>query len=230
MKNAKVDDKSKFLLSVMAAILIVAASFFLGYRNLEEKAKKLEAQNAELETRIASLQMYFDTEEQNRKDTEDMTKEIKQIFSQYAGDARVEDGIYEAYNLHAASANVLELEKIGFASPTTLTSIPIEIVQAAKIEEFQDEIDFVQFDITYEGKVSYEGLKGMIDEMINGDYDLAIGNMSYHIDEEFFVDGSTLLSFYCVTGAGCDYTEPEVVPYETGIGNLFGISTSTEEK
>ena len=55
MKNAKVDDKSKFLLSVMAAILIVAASFFLGYRNLEEKAKKLEAQNAELETTSLKL-------------------------------------------------------------------------------------------------------------------------------------------------------------------------------
>lgn len=230
MKNAKVDDKSKFLLSVMAAILIVAAAFFLGYRNMEEKAKKIEAQNAELETRIAALQMYFDTEEQNRKDTEDMTAEIKSIFSQYSGDARIEDGIYEAFNLNAASVNTLVIKEIGFATPDVLTSISAETVQAAKIEEYNEEIRFVEFDVTYDGMTSYEGLKGMIKEMTDGDYDLAIGNMSYHINENNYVEGTTLLSFYSVTGAGCDYTEPEVAEYETGIGNLFGITTSIEEK
>jgi hypothetical protein len=227
-KNNNVDDKSRFYMAIAVSISLIAIAFFVGYRNMESKATSIEAENQNLRTRIAALQMYYDTEEQNIKDTESMTEAIKNIFASYSGSARYEDGIYEAFNLHGASGNVFDLTQIGFATPENISVIPADVVNAAQIEGYDQEIRFRKFDVSYEGRVSYEGLKGMIDQVLTGNYDLAIGNMSYHLNEEGYVEGESLLSFYYVQGAGCDYEQPQVVEYETGLSNLFGVTTSVE--
>lgn len=223
-KKANIDDKSKFMYALIIAVLLIGVAFFAAYRNLESSADKINAENAALTQRIASLEQYYLTEEQNKADTEAMTVEIKDIFSTYPGDARYEDGIYEAFNLHGDSFNTLEFESIGFADPESVKEIPYETVTAAGIEEYTEEINFNQFNVSYRGKVTYEGLKNMVREIANGKYNLAIGDMTYAITESGLIDGSTSLSFYSVSGAGCEYTEPPVSAYETGLENLFGVS------
>lgn len=224
MKNHKVDDKSKFLYAVILSVLLVGLCIIFGYKKLEDKARTLNTENSNLETRIASLKMYYDAEEQNIKDTEAMTAEISEIFKAYPGDARFEDGIYEAYYLYGASANTMDFEKVAFTLQSPVKEIPVETVLASEIEGFEEPIRFNQFDVAYDGKVTYEGLKGMIEQINGDDYFLAIGKMNYKITEEGLIEGTTLLSFYSVEGAGCDYTQPPVVPYETGLSNLFGVS------
>ncbi len=228
--SASIDDKSKFLYAVIIAILLIAVAFFAGYRNMESSAAKYEAENANLQSRIDSLVQYYETEEQNKADTEAMTQAIADIFSTYPGDARFEDGIYEAFNLYGGSFDSLQLESIGFANSFSVKDIPIEIVQSAQIEGYDQEINFNQFDVSYSGQVTYEGLKGMVREIANGKYNLAIGNMSYEITDTGYIDGKTQLSFYSVNGAGLSYTEPPVEEYETGIQNLFGVTMITTEE
>ena len=228
MKNVKVDDKSKFLSAVLLSIVLIGVAFFLGYRKFEDNAARLQGENNALRDRIASLKAYYDTEEQNKADTEKMTKEISEVFSQYDGDARFEDGIYEAFNLRAGSENTFELESIGFNTPGAIRRIPIETVAAAQIEGYDSEIAFDKFDVSYKGQISYEGLKSMVREIASGDYNLAIGQMNYQILDTGLIDGSALLSFYYVEGAGCPYEEPPVSNYDTGLDNLFGVSTPAE--
>ena len=93
MKNVKIDEKSKFLSAVLLSIVLIGVAFFLGYRKFEDKATEFENENVALEQRIKSLEQYYITEEQNRKDTETMTKAIADVFKNYPGDARFEDGI-----------------------------------------------------------------------------------------------------------------------------------------
>lgn len=226
MKNIKIDEKSKFLSAVLLVIVFIGVAFFLGYRNLEDAASRMEAENSELESRIASLEQYYITEEQNQKDTETMTKAIADIFSEYPGDARFEDGIYEAFNLHGASQNSLEFQSIGFSYPESVKEITAEVVTAANIEGYTDEINFYHFDVDYKGSLTYEGLKSMVREIAEGDYNLAIGRMSYEITENGLISGDAILSFYSVDGAGCDYTEPPVSVYDIGLENLFGVNGS----
>ena len=228
MKNVKIDEKSKFLSAVLLSILLVGIAFFFGYKKLEEKANTLNAENTSLENRIKSLEAYYLTEEQNKKDTETMTAEIKDIFSHYAGEVRYEDGIYEAFNLRGGSDNTFTLESIGFSGNTSIKRISSETVNAAQIEGFDKEISFNKFDVSYIGNITYEGLKSMVREIANGDYNLAIGQMSYSILPSGDIEGSALLSFYSVTGAGCPYTEPPVSSYDTGIDNLFGVNPIVE--
>lgn len=226
MGKHKVDDKSKFLYAVILVILGVGIAYLFGYRKLEAKANAYEADNSNLRTRIASLEQYYLTEEQNKEDTEAMTKEIADIFDNYAGDARFEDAVYEAAFLYRASMNTIEYDTIGFTQNMPIKEIPAEVVVAAGIEDYTDAISFNQMDVSYSGRVTYEGLKGMIEQIANGDYNLAIGKMTYQITETGFIEGDTLLSFYSVDGAGCDYTEVPVQEYQTGLQNLFGVNGS----
>ena len=224
MGKNKVDDKSKFLYAVIIVVLGVGLAFLFGYRKLEAKATAYETDNANLRTRIAALEQYYLTEEQNKEDTEKMTEEIKEIFSEYSGDARFEDAVYEAYHLYGASMNTIEYDTIGFTENLPIKEIPSEVVTAAGIEEYTEAINFMQMDVSYSGKVTYEGLKGMIEQIATGDYNLAIGEMSYQITDSGYIEGDTLLSFYSVDGAGCEYEEVPVVAYQTGLSNLFGVS------
>jgi len=223
MKNMKIDEKSKFLSAVLLAIVLCGLVFFFGYKKLEEKADRFNADNASLESRIKSLETYYKTEEQNKKDTEEMTKLIADVFAQYPGDARFEDGIYEAFDLYEASDKSYEFESVGFSANAPVKVIPAEIVTAAGIEAYNNSISFNHFDVSYNGKVTYEGLKGMVRDIAVSDYNLAIAQMAYKIEDDGYISGNALLSFYSVKGAGCPYEEPPVVAYETGLENLFGV-------
>lgn len=229
MKNVKLDDKSKFMYAVIFAVIILVAGFLFGYKKLEDKANSLNNQNADLESRIASLETYYLTEEQNKKDTETMTQAIVDVFDDYAGDCRADDGIYEARNLITASGNTMEVDVINLAGNVVIKEIPLETVAAAQIEGFDQTIDFQRFDVTYDGRITYDGLKSMVDEIANGEYNLAIGNMSYFIGVDGYIHGKSLLSFYSVTGANCPYEQPPVFDYEVGLENLFGVSGSVSE-
>jgi hypothetical protein len=224
MKNVKIDEKSKFYTTVFLMVVLCGVAFFLGYRKFEEKKAALDVDSSNLEARISELEQYYLTEDQNKADTEKMIESMHDIFSAYQSDARSEDGIFEAYNLIRGSEQALELSTIGFESPAVVKEVPADVVAAAGIEEYQDAITFYNFDVTYEGKVTYEGLKGMIREIANGDYNLAIGQMKYAINPDGYIEGRSQLSFYYVDGAGLDYSQPPVVEYETGLQNLFGVS------
>lgn len=224
MKKVKIDEKSKFYYAVILVILAIGLAFFFGYKKFEAKAASLNSENSNLETRIKSLEQYYITEEQNKKDTETMTKAIGDIFSAYPGDARFEDGIFEAFNLYGASQNSLEFQSIGFSETKSVKNIPADIVIASGVEGYDQMIDFNQFDVIYRGRITYEGLKGTVEEISTGNYNLAIGQMNYKVSEDGYIEGSTMLSFYSVDGAGCPYTEPPVSEYETGLSNLFGVT------
>ena len=224
MKKVKIDEKSKFLSTVLVCVVLIGVAFILGYKKFEDKADIVNNENAALESRIQSLEMYYIAEEQNKKDTETMTAAIKDIFSKYPGDARFEDGIFEAFNLYGASQNSLEFESIGFSDTKAVKEIPADTVVAAGIEGYDSAIDFNQFDVIYRGKLTYEGLKGTVEEISTSDYNLSIGLMNYQISDDGFINGSTMLSFYSVDGAGCEYEQPPVDEYATGLSNLFGVS------
>ena len=230
MKNVKIDDKSKFLSAVLLSVLLIGLAFFFGYKKFEDNASRLNADNTNLENRIKSLEAYYITEEQNKKDTADMSAKITEVFSHYAAEARFEDGIYEAFNLRAGSDNTFNLSSIGFSAVAPLKVIPVETVTAAQIEGLDKEISFNKFDVSYRGDITYDGLKSMVREIASGDYNLAIGQMTYAITDTGIIDGTSLLSFYSVSGAGCTYEEPPVLSYDTGLDNLFGVSVVTVDE
>lgn len=227
MKNVKIDEKSKFYTAVLLVIVFIGVAYFLGYRKFEDKAFALQSENVNLETRIAELEMYYLTEQKNKDDTAKMTQEISDILNEYSGDARYEDGLFEAFTLYGDSNNTLVLKKIVFGGTENYRSIPSEVVAAANLEGLSGDIAFNGFIVSYSGLIQYSGLKDMVRKISTAPYDLGIIKMKYEINEDSVIEGTTNLAFYYVTGAGLDYQEPPFADYETGIENLFGVDGTT---
>lgn len=224
----KVDNKSVFAIVALLCFLAIFFSYLFGYKKLEEQATRLRSENGELESRIASLKTYFETEEENKKDIETMTANLDEIYSQYAGDIRSEDGLYQGIQMTEASE--IQYSSIGFGAKESILTIPLETVQAAGLENYQNEISFKEFDVTYDGIVGYDELKELVRSLDDSGYDLAIGSLSFTGTDQAKLSGSTLISFYCVTGIDAEYKEPPVEPYEVGTGNLFGYNFIEEEE
>ena len=227
----KVDNKSVFAVVALLCFVALFMSYIFGYKKLEEQATRLQHENDELNTRIASLETYYKTEQQNKDDIESMTASLNEIYSQYAGDVRPEDGLYQGILMTEASK--IQYSSFGFGGNEAILTIPAETVQAAGIENYQNEIKFNEFDVTYDGVVGYDELKELVKSLDESGYDLAIGSLSFTGTDQAKLSGSTLISFYSVAGIDAEYKEPPVEPYEVGTGNLFGfnfIETEEEEE
>ena len=224
----KVDNKSVFAIVALLCFLALFSAYMFGYKKLEERATRLANENGELNNRLASLQAYFDTEEKNKADIESMSASLDQIYSQYAGDVRQEDGLYQGILMNDASD--IKYSSVGFGGNVPILTIPVETVQAAGLENYQEEITFNQFDVTYDGVVGYDELKELVNSLDDSDYDLAIGSLSFTGTDQATLQGTTLISFYSVSGVGADYNEPPVEPYEVGTGNLFGFTFIEKEE
>jgi len=223
-----VDPKSSFIIVAMLSVVILGCVYFFGFKKLEENADRLVSENNQLRTRIESLKTYYDTEAQNKADIETMSKDIDVIYSKYAGDVRQEDGIYEALEMSGASG--IQYSSIGFGGNVPIKSISAETVQAAGLEKYQDAISFNRFDVTYDGVVGYNELKDLVNSLQNNDYDLAIGSLSFTGNDQALLQGTSLISFYSVSGIGAEYKEPPVTSYEVGTDNLFGFTFIEKEE
>lgn len=228
MKNKKVDNKSVFALVALLCVVAVFFAYIFGYKKFEEQATRLSRENDDLNNRIESLKTYYETEEQNKADIVTMSASIDEIYSQYAGDVRQEDGLYQG--LQMSEASDMRYSSIGFGGNSSIKDISAETVQAAGLEKYQDGISFNSFDVTYDGIVGYDELKELVKSLDESSYDLAIGSLSFTGNDEAKLQGSALISFYSVSGIGAEYKEPPVVPYETGTGNLFGFTFIEKEE
>lgn len=223
-----VDNKSIFALVVLLCFLGLLAAYFLGYKKMEDKANQLVGENNNLRTRIESLKTYYDTEAQNKADILTMSANIDEIYSKYEGDVRQEDGIFEAMEM--ADASGIVYSSIGFGGNVAIKNISVDTVQAAGLEKYQDAISFRRFDVTYDGVVGYAELKELVNALDGNYYDLAIGSLSFTGNDRAKLQGTSVISFYSVTGIGADYNEPVVTPYSVGTDNLFGFTYIEKEE
>ena len=225
----KVDSKQTFGVVLALSCVLLVVIYFFAYKKLEDQATRINNENDSLRNRISELQGYYDDEPFNKQAIESMTNELNTLFDVYPGDTRFEDGIYEAITLYGVSK--IEYSNISFASKTPIKEISGETVTGAGIEKYNEAISFNRFDVTYDGVISYDGLKDFVREVAGGKYNLAIGNMSYSGTEIGELSGTALISFYSVSGAGCAYEEVPVSTYDIGTSNIFGyINVATAEE
>jgi hypothetical protein len=226
----RVDSKQTFAIVLALSFVLLVVVYFFVYKKFEEQATRLTNENNALRSRISELQGYYDDEPNNKQAIASMTDELNTLFNVYPGDTRFEDGIYEALTLYGVSE--IEYTNIAFASNTPIKQISADTVVGAGIEKYTEDISFNEFDVTYDGTISYDGLKNFVREVAGGKYNLAIGNMSYSGTDSGDLSGTALIAFYSVSGAGCTYEEVPVATYDVGTSNIFGyinVKSATED-
>ena len=84
----KVSKKDIYILLIFVGILAVVAAYFLVYQPNIESAEALEAENAQLQQRIADLSGKMENKDSYVADTASMKEEMDAILKQFPVDVR----------------------------------------------------------------------------------------------------------------------------------------------
>ncbi len=241
----KMNSKQMFTYVVMFGVLILIMVYFFVYKKNVEKAEALNASNNTLEERVDSLQVYADNQKQYEADMEKMEPEIKVILDKYPAANLEEDVIMQAVITQMSTPIIYDAIVIG--EDEAYKSIPADIVSGADIDEYQQEINFVETNAVYESSLTYEALKQAVQSIFDSKYMIGIKGISYtktenevakenaeegvegsaDITGEFVPDMSYVLNgnmelvFYSVEGNGKEYVKPNILPYISGTTNFF---------
>ncbi len=228
----KITSKQIFTYVLLICIIAVGAVYMLVYKKNVEETEAVRNNIGGLTQRITNLKVYHDNEAMYLADMEPMKKKIREVLEPYPVDVKEEDIIMQA--VYTQLAAPIEFKSINISGETVMTSIGADVVTGAGMEEYQQEIQFIEQGATYPNEVSYADLKVAVQTIFDSDYPIGIKNFVYAKsgastegkDDEVDVKltGTLDLVFYSVAGTGKEYVKPEVLPYTSGTENIFGTS------
>ena len=251
-----INGKQIFTTVILFSVLIIAVVYFLVFQKNMEKRDALIASNETLKTRVDSLQTYYDEQQMYKDQMAKMEPEMDAIMSKYVSDVKEEDQIMQA--VISQRAATIQYDMLNLAEKEAMLTIPVEIVQGANVEKYQNEIAFEKKTATYKNFVDYHNLKKVIQSIFDSEYNIGIKNITYvkkddasaftlygFVDEETgeivyakddsedkkvaILEGIIDLEFYSVAGNGVEYTKPEMADYISGTEDFFAIPVETEE-
>ncbi|MDE7223819.1 MAG: hypothetical protein K2O34_08585 [Acetatifactor sp.] len=212
-------------------VLLMILVYFLVYQKLVDRADELEVSNRVLAERVNELKGYYDAREINLANTQLLEQLTDELLSVYPADAREEDAIMLAVQMQQESGGKFLNINMECAN-LPIHMVPVETVQAAGSEKYNQELQFCYMNATYVNEVSYAGLKNLIQTVYNSNNRIGIQNISYTRgnEENPNLAGQVDLVFYSVNGTGKEYVAPDIMPYLAGTDNIFGEIVVTEEE
>ena len=118
----KVSKRDIYILLIFVGILAVVASYFLVYQPNIESAELIEAENQELQDRIADLSGKMEQKDSYVEETAAMNEEMDTILQQFPIDVREEDAVLLAINQELISPMVIDSIGITATEPTVCAS------------------------------------------------------------------------------------------------------------
>ena len=149
-----------------------------------------------------------------------MSSEIKDVLDQYPADAREEDIIMLAVKTQENSA--IGYDSINMETSEVVYDIPLDVVQRADSEDYQEEIQFMRKHAIYVNTTTYDDLKSVIGQIFAANNRIGIDNIAYTKNEEDgTITGSIDLYFYSANGTGKEYVLPNIKAYPAGTADIF---------
>ena len=225
----KKDNFQKKIMTYVAllGLAIVIGVYFLVFQKNMEKAEKIENSNRSLSTRVTQLRTYYDKQNENKKDIAVMEEQIDAMLSQYPADVREENILMVA--IDSLKDNEVDYKNITIGGREALKAIPLETVQNAGMEAYQNPIIFAQRKVGLVNSTNYFDLKDII-SLINSSADkCTINNMVYSKnDNDNCLDGTIEVTYFYALGTGREYEEVDFMKYTAGLDDLFNLKTEEE--
>lgn len=221
----KISSKQIFMYVVLIGILIVVAVYMLVYKKYSDLAEATRQSNEALQVRVDSLKVYYDNEQQYIDDKAAMEVKINEILEKYPSDNREEDVIMQA--VYTQMATPITYSGVNIGEPEVIQSVGADVVAAADLEGYENEIAFVEQTGTYVNDITYDSLKYAIQTLYDSDYVIGIKSITYSKGDEDMLNGNLDLVFYSVKGNNKEYTLPNILPYVSGTNNIFGSTVVT---
>lgn len=216
MKQIKISDREKKLLILLAALILLAVSYFGVFQHFSEAAEVLETANVEDAATLNQLQMMAAREEEVKQETEDMKRQREEIIAKYPSDVPDEKAI----------SLVQELEDASDAKVTSISFLMNNAVASTLWQPPQGYYDSLA--ITYEA--SYDSLKKWVLAVEQSEDRMTIPSVSAAYDEETGnLKGVITVNMYYLTGTGKEYEPPVITGVGKGTSDIFrsgGVRTS----
>ncbi len=217
----KVSDKSIFAIFLVLAVALFLVVYFVPLQNTNEEISKTESSNSSLRKEISELQVYHDNKAQYEADTETLKNEVVDIISKFPAGYKEEDYLLEGIAMQEASDN-LNYTSIKIVDPESLALIDADTVKSAKIEGYEEQIEYLYQKVDYSMELNYKSLKQALEEAFLSPYKLNVDGITFMRDkEENILKGVISLGYYYVDGNGREYEEPSVEEYPAGTDNIF---------
>ena len=225
----KLNDREKKLIFIVVGVILIALSYFIGYRKISAANNKLDDKIEENRTLYNNLKEMQAREKQYLEDTEYYTSEYNTLlgsfdtgYSQeysimFVDQIEKDTGVWFSQVSLADTAALYTFGAITSSNPMT---------QGAAVYTS----DYVGYGttLTLSYKTSYAGYKELIEYLNTYKFKCRIDsvNATYNADDDE-VSGSMILNIYAITGSDRKFLGAPVQNKFTGTENIFNSSTFT---
>lgn len=206
--SMEISDRDKTLLYLVAAIVILFAAYFFGFRNFNDKKDGFKAETVSINDEYNRLIEY----QKKRQEYVDMTKKYKEdeelVLAEYSN-TYTQESLIKLITDMEKNDNVF-VKDIAFVEPQNVYTFT-----------YRPELTGMKSDmnISFEGK--YEEFKKFVNDVLAIDSKTIISQMSvsWNATDEF-VDASLAISYFAVNDINKEQEQTKIdIPI--GLGNIF---------
>lgn len=228
--KAKISDRDKKVLYIVAGIAILALAYFLGFQKMMETKNTLVEENIRLEQEVKKLMGMVAKKAQVEQETQDCRKNVEEILVNYPPELRTQDAIYQLDLMEqAVEGLVLKTESFTMNQPFFANGALIEGTVQDVAETTSETAGTVNAhlagycsDVTATCETNYKSLKQIIEFINSSTNRMTIETISATRGEgNKELTCSISINMYSVTGTEKEYEDPNVTSSQVGKEDLF---------
>ncbi len=241
----KITKREKNMIVILVGILLVMASYYLGYRTFKSRTDILKQQNQILESQIQTLEGISAEKDAYVAKTEEMQTSMNAIIQKFPSNMISEDIILYMRNLeqktdsyvHNITIPAKQYVNITATAETDVLSSMEDVTGAIREYGFVNNgkvpdtrsMQLAQVDSAVNCSITYKGLKDIVTDITENDNRKSIDNISLVFNENTGdLAGSMTVIYYTLSGTGREYLQPTITGTSHGIECIFG-GLKTEE-
>lgn len=241
----KITKREKNMIVILVGILLVMASYYLGYRTFKSRTDILKQQNQILESQIQTLEGISAEKDAYVAKTEEMQTSMNDIIQKFPSDMISEDIILYMRNLeqktdsyvHNITTPAKQYVNITATEETDVLSSMEDVTGAIREYGFVNDgkvpdtrsMQLAQVESAVNCSITYKGLKDIVTDITENDNRKSVDNISLVFNENTGdLAGSMTVIYYTLSGTGREYLQPTITGTSHGIECIFG-GLKTEE-
>lgn len=241
----KITKREKNMIVILVGILLVMASYYLGYRTFKSRTDILKQQNQILESQIQTLEGISAEKDAYVAKTEEMQTSMNAIIQKFPSNMISEDIILYMRNLeqktdsyvHNITTPAKQYVNITATEETDVISSMEDVTGAIREYGFVNDgkvpdtrsMQLAQVESAVNCSITYKGLKDIITDITENDNRKSVDNISLVFNENTGdLAGSMTVIYYTLSGTGREYLQPTITGTSHGIECIFG-GLKTEE-
>lgn len=244
----KMSNRDKMVVLIIAAVVLVLATYFLVFTKLQEKKSTLAAENAALAEEVQKLEVMESQKASVLAETASMQQAVADTLKKFPSEVRTENAIYDLNQMYTHTPNV-EIQSENFtmnevfyrqgavndgsssAAAGDVTTVQSENASGTAIDANTPVADVISAAADFTGYRStvnvafsapYKSLKEVVNFINNSKARMTISEISATKDDDAkALTCSMTVDMYAVSNNGNGgYTEPDVKE-GSGVDNIF---------